>query len=252
MKKRVIPLVLIDSGGKVVISKQFNPWRTVGMLMQQIRLHDKRDADELIILDINASSHGKKIPERILKIISKNIKIPVTVGGGIKSVEDAKRYINLGADKVCICSLAIDNYIVITDMVKSLGSQAIVVNVNYVWFEAKPYLYDYRTSAMLNIELGEFVKKMADCGAGEIILTSVERDGMQIGFDQEILLYLDKFKVTVPILISGGSGNAAHYKKILTLNADAAIGATIFALTEHTPSSIRKECEVENIPMRQI
>jgi cyclase len=94
MKKRIIPVVLIDAGGKVMISKQFNPWRTVGMLMQSLRMPDQRGADELMILDVLATKENRTVSPRVLKIISNNVRIPVIVGGGIKTLATAKSYIN--------------------------------------------------------------------------------------------------------------------------------------------------------------
>lgn len=250
MKKRIIPVVLIDAGGKVVISKQFDPWRTVGMLMQSLRMHDQRGADELLILDIVATNEKRTISPRILKTISDNVRIPITVGGGIHNLSAAKKYINAGADKVCLTSAVIDNLEIVREASVSLGSQAVVVNINYLWYEGNPYVYDFRLKTTLGLDFSKYILDIVEYGVGEIVFTSVENDGNLDGFDHRMIEYLNKLDITVPVIISGGGGNPSDYFHALSSNLSAATGGTIFALTEHTPKTLRDFCQLNDLSMR--
>jgi len=251
MRKRIIPVILIDAGGKVMISKQFDPWRTVGMLMQSLRLHDQRGADELIILDIHATKENRTVSQRILKIISNNVRIPVTVGGGIKTLDTAKGYINSGADKVCLNSIVIDDFGILSQFSSSLGSQAIVVNVNYLWKDGCPCVYDYRDKSILEHDFSKYLNNIIEHGAGEIIITSVEEDGKLNGFDVRMIEYLGQLNLAVPVIISGGGGNSDHYLYALSQNLSGVTGGTIFSLTEHTPQTLRKFCNIHGLLMRR-
>lgn len=251
MKKRIIPVVLIDAGGKAVISKKFDPWRTVGMLTQSLRMHDQRGADELMILDIFATKESRTVSPRVMKIISDNVRIPVTVGGGIRTLASAKSYINSGADKVSLNSIVIDDIQILSQISSSLGSQAVVVNVNYLWKGGLPRVYDYRHKLILKLDFFLYLKKIIDNGAGEIIITSVHEDGGLNGFDQRMIEYLNQLNLSVPIVVSGGGGNPDHYLHALSQNLSAVTGGTVFALTEHTPKTLRNFCDLGGLLMRR-
>ena len=253
MKKRIIPTILIDSGGKVVISKKFDPWRTVGMLMQSLKMHDQRCADELLILDINATAEKREISSRIFKIISNNVRIPITIGGGIQNISTAKRYINSGADKICLNSLCINNIELIREMSSSLGAQAIVINVTYVWQDDVPYIYHHQKKMKTDIEVLDFINNIIRFEIGEMILTSVDNDGMLNGFDEKIIDYIKGTKINVPIVLSGGSGNANHYINIFMQHSVSALaGGSIFAITENTPKTLREICGSNGISGRKV
>lgn len=251
MKKRIIPSLLIDSGGKVVISRSFDPWRTVGMLMQSLKMHEQRGADELLILDISATKECRQITPRILNLISENLSIPVTVGGGIHSLQIAKNYITLGADKICVNSCALYSFELISQISNTLGSQAVVVNINYVWMSGKPVIYNYLSGEYVHSDIINYLRKIIDLGVGEIILSSVVDDGSLNGFDFKIIDYLCNVGISVPIVISGGGGTPDHFVKILSHEAvSAACGGSIFVLTEHTPHTLRDHCRRNGISMR--
>lgn len=251
MKKRIIPVVLIDSGGKVVISRQFDPWRTVGMLMQSLKMHDQRGADELFILDILASKERRTISPRILRLVADNVRIPVTIGGGIKDVETAKNYINSGADKVCINSACINNKVLISEIASKLGEQAVVVNINYVWRDGHPVVFDYRTKLSLPFDLEEHIETLISAGVGELMLTSVDKDGSLDGFDQNMIKFLAGIDVDVPIIISGGGGEPLHFLDAYDHHVvSATASATIFVLTENTPQTLRYYCSRHGVKIR--
>ena len=223
---------------------------TVGMLMQSLRMNDQRNADESLILDVLATEEKRTISTRVLKIISDNVRIPVTVGGGIHSLDTAKSYINLGADKICLNSVIINDIRRLSEFTSSLGSQAIVVNVDYRWVGARPHVFDYRKKSILNLNFAKYIAEIMERGAGEIIFSCVEKDGSLSGFDYKMIEYLEKLNVSIPIIISGGGGNPDHFLRALGSNPSAAAGGTIFSLTEHTPQTLRKVCQLNGLPMR--
>jgi cyclase len=253
MKKRIIPTLLIDGGGKVVTSHHFSPWRTVGLLMQSLRLHDQREADELLILDINARMENRIISNRILEKISENLKIPVTVGGGISGVEIAKHYIFSGADKVCLNSHCLDNPGIVEALASNLGAQAVVVKVDYVWHEGSPRIFDYRDKSLRNIDFMSYLQQLTQSGCGELILSAVANDGTFGGFDTQILSYLDGQSLTVPLILSGGAGCPSDFAVAFATRAVSGLSASsIFAFSEHTPKTIRAFCSQKGVPMRRI
>ncbi len=244
--------MLIDSGGKVVTSRHFEPWRTVGVLMQMLRMHDSRSADELIILDIKASAENRAINHRVFRAIRENAKIPVTVGGGIHSVKQAQEYIHMGADKVCLTSAFYCNQQLIKSIADSLGSQAVVVNINYVWTEGRPVTYNYQTQTAENTHLRDAIVDAVALHAGEIMLTSVDKDGSMEGFDTNVLVELKELKLNLPLILAGGAGKPDNF--LGTLKEPfvmAAAAASIFSFTEHTPQTLRAYCQAGGICMRR-
>lgn len=252
MKKRIIPIMLMGPGGQIVTSKKFNPWRTVGFIMQSLRMHDARGADELIILDVHASKKNHSIDLRLLNKISQNLKIPLTVGGGINSLDIARDYISSGADKIALCSACIDKLTLVERISISLGAQAVVASINVIFIDDVAFLYDYRTSSRLNVKVIDHVSTLVNAGVGEIMITSVDMDGSLSGFDLRILKLLDSIEPSVPIIIAGGGGDPEHFVTVLQHKyLMAAGGSSIFAFTENTPSTLRRFCLDKNIPMRR-
>jgi cyclase len=147
--------------------------------------------------------------------------------------------------------MIIDEVGVLRQFSSSLGSQAMVVNVNYVWQGERPYVYDYRNNSILKFDFPMHIKKIVEHGAGEIIITSVHKDGSLNGFDDRMVEYLDQLNLSVPIIISGGGGNPDHYLHVLSQNLSAATGGSVFSLTEHTPQTLRQVCNIQGLPMRR-
>jgi len=220
--------------------------------MQSLRLHDQREADELLILDINAGREKRLISTRILEKISENLKIPVTVGGGISSIETAKNYIFSGADKVCLNSHCMDNPIIVEALASTLGAQAVVVKVDYVWHEGRPRIFDYRDKSLRNTDFMSYLQQIMQAGCGELILSAVANDGTLGGFDTQILAYLDGHSLTVPLILSGGGGCPSDFALAFATEAVSGLSASsIFAFSEHTPKTIRAFCSQKGIPMRR-
>jgi cyclase len=220
--------------------------------MQMLRMHDSRSADELIILDINASAENRTVSHRVFRAIRENAKIPVTVGGGIFSVKQAQEYIQLGADKVCLTSVFHYNKPVIKEIADSLGSQAVVVNINYVWSGGNPLTYNYRSRTTENTHVFDAVMDAVALDAGEIMLTSVDKDGSMEGFDLDILGCLKNLNLNRPVIVAGGSGKQDDFLSILKEPfVMGAAAASIFSFTQHTPQTLRSFCRSSGISMRR-
>lgn len=246
-------MILIVPGGRVVISRQFEPWRTVGILMQALRMHEQRTADELLILDITASKQNRIIDSRIFELISANVSIPVTVGGGVKSVEIAKQYIRNGADRICVNGGALDNIDLIGEISKTLGSQAVVANICYRWIEGIPEVWDYRTRSKYDrIDLCSYISQLEDQGVGEIVLTSVDCDGSTNGADSKVIDFVfSSIQPKTSLIQAGGIGSEVHCEQVLGKGIVSAVAAgSIFNLREHTPNTIRAYLASKNIPIR--
>jgi len=148
-------------------------------------------------------------------------------------------------------SIVIDDFGILSQFSSSLGSQAIVVNVNYLWKDGCPCVYDYRDKSILEHDFSKYLNNIIEHGAGEIIITSVEEDGKLNGFDVRMIEYLGQLNLAVPVIISGGGGNSDHYLYALSQNLSGVTGGTIFSLTEHTPQTLRKFCNIHGLLMRR-
>lgn len=253
MKKRIIPSILLKSGTSACISQEFSPWRTVGTLAQNLKLHTSRDADELIIInpwssiDFNLFSSN-----RITSLTRKIVDIPMTYIGGIESAEDAQACINSGFDRIFITSSALNNVNVIDQISYIIGAQSLGLSIPYVeGSDGNRYLWDYKNKRVTHDSLKNFLIKVKSLEFGEIILHSVSRDGSLIGMDTELINMIEATKFEKPVLMSGGFGEPGH--ALETLRHEIVKGLVIgsaFSLTEHTPSSIRKICSEKEIAMR--
>ena len=209
MKKRIIPSLLLSGGAtNVCLSQQFSPWRTVGTLAQQLKLHVSRQCDELLVININKSVSSEfSLPSRLSQLISKNVDIPISYSGGINCALSAAQCINQSFDKVFLTSSFIHDPSELTSISSVLGVQSVGVSLPYKFDPAsqKRYLWDYVTGSLLkNMPLADSVLKAVECGAGEIYLHSVDRDGLLEGLDEAILPLLQELQLSVPCLLGGG------------------------------------------------
>lgn len=255
MKKRVIPSILINSGTQLCLSQKFKPWRSVGSLMQNLKMHVNREADELLIINLDHStSIPFAIPLRLLQLVRKECDIPVTYCGGIKSASDAAYCINEGVDKVYVTSAFIDNQDSIRSIADLLGNQSIGVSLPYTRcseFNAN-FVWDYRSKTSTGMLLQKAIQIAVSGGAGELLLHNVDLDGSMQGMDLELLDDLP-CDISVPILMAGGAGSpddisVALCKKILS----GVVIGSMFALTENTPTSVRAHCLSKGLPMRTV
>lgn len=249
LTKRIIPCLDVDNG-RVVKGVNFVDLIDAGDPVEVAKVYNNEGADELVFLDITASSDKRKTVVDMVEKVASSIFIPFTVGGGIREVEDIKAIINAGADKVSINTAAVKNPQLITDGAKIFGSQCIVVAMdvknNGEYWEV--FLHGGRTPTGINGL--EWAKEVEKRGAGEILLTSMDRDGTKDGYDLEITKQISE-AVNIPVIASGGAGNLEHlcdgFKKG---KADAVLAASIFHFKEYTIKEAKEYLRKRNIEVR--
>lgn len=254
MKKRIIPSIILKNGTNVLLSRKFEPWRTVGTLVQQLRLQVSRESDELLI--INLDSAGKStfsMSKRISALVRREVNIPISYIGGIRNADDASECINAGFDKVFITSTYIDEPKTVEEITSVIGVQSLGVCLPYAWNDKSKLaqLWDYRTRKLLPDLLFDHIDMLDKINVGEIFLYNIEKDGSLKGMDLNIRDQIEKLEIKTPILLGGGAGNSIHVKEILESPfIQGIVAGSIFALTENTPETLRSHCAKSGISMR--
>jgi cyclase len=239
--KRIIPCLDVNHG-RVVKGINFANLRNAGDPVELAQIYCESRADELVFLDITASAEKRKILEKLVRDVAANLTIPFTVGGGIRSEEDARSILCGGADKVSINTAAVEKPQLISRLAKVFGTQCVVVAIDAkrqydkeghfiirtpegeCWFE----VYTYGGRKPTGIDAIEWAEKAAELGAGEILLTSMDRDGTEIGYDLELTRAVSE-SVNIPVIASGGAGKPEHFFEAFTIGkADAALAASVF------------------------
>ena len=247
LKIRVIP-ILSFNGFALVKTKQFDNPRMVGNPTQVARVYNSRNVDELVFVDIFASKQKRKINLAVVKQVLNECFMPVTIGGGIDSIEDINDLLKIGADKVVLKSIALKNPNFIKEAVKVFGSQCIVVSVDVKSVNNEYRVYHYENN--INISASKFILQMEDLGAGELFINDVKNDGMMNGFDIELFNMLCK-NTKIPIIASGGAGKPEHFADLLEkVNVTGVAGASIFHYTQFTPFDIKYAINQINLPVR--
>ncbi len=248
--KRIIPCLDVKDG-QVVKGVNFEGLKEIASPIELAEYYSECGADELVFYDITASSDGRKIFTQILKETAKNVFIPLTVGGGINTVEDFDRVLKCGADKVSVNSGAIKNPNLISEAAKLYGNQCVVLSVDVKRVDGVFRVFAKGGRENTGIEAIEWIKQGVANGAGEIVLNSIDTDGVKCGFDIEML---DKVcnAVNVPVIASGGAGNIEHFIKLFkTLpKVDAGLAASIFHFGEVKISDLKQEMKQNKIPAR--
>lgn len=250
LAKRIIPCLDVTAG-RVVKGVNFVDLRDAGDPVEIARRYNEQGADELAFLDITASSEERDIILHIIEAVSAQVFIPLTVGGGVRSVEDVRRLLNAGADKVSINTSAITNPQLVADAAGRYGSQCIVVAIDAK--EVAPGRWEVFTHGGRNptgLDVVECAKKMESLGAGEILLTSMDRDGTRSGFDIALTRAVSD-AVNIPLIASGGVGNLQHLVDgILQGHADAVLAASIFHYGEFTVPEAKQYMAERGIEVR--
>jgi cyclase len=248
MKFRIIPTILTD-GTTVVKGTKFNNWRTVGSAEATARLYAARDVDEIIFLDVTARSKGKSIDLDLITKFSRQLRVPFSVGGGIDSVEIASQCLRNGAEKIVLGTAAFEKPELISQLSSTFGSQAVVVAVDIPQSNGDSIAIDSGRT-IVEIAPRDFAAMAQERGAGEIIIQSVEKDGMQVGYDLQTIKKFAEF-LTVPIIASSGAGSATDFAEAFYAGASGAAAGAIFQFTELTPSRVRRDLESLGIPVRR-
>jgi cyclase len=233
LAKRIIPCLDVTNG-RVVKGVNFVELRDAGDPVEIARRYDEQGADELTFLDITASSDDRDLILRIIEEVAAQVFIPLTVGGGIRKVEDVRRLLNAGADKVSINTSAVQNPKLVADAASRYGSQCIVVAIDAKQTDRGWEVFTHGGRNATGLDAIEWAKRMQSLGAGEILLTSMDRDGTRNGFDLALTRAISD-EVAVPVIASGGVGNLQHLTEgILQGHADAVLAASIFHYGEYT------------------
>ena len=229
LRKRIIPCLDVKDG-TVVKGVNFENLVEMGSPAAQAKFYNDQGADELVILDITASKEARGTMIHVVESVADSVFIPLTVGGGIRTVDDVRAMLNAGADRVSVNTAAVHTPEVISEAAERFGSQCVVVAVDVKRRAHEPRwdVYIYGGSKRTDLDALTWIKEVEDRGAGEILLTSMDRDGTQAGYDIE-LLHAVTTSVSIPVIASGGAGSMEHFAEALTLGgADAVLAASLF------------------------
>lgn len=254
LAKRIIPCLDVDAG-RVVKGVKFVDIRDAGDPVEVARRYNEEGADEITFLDITASSDERDTIVHVVEQVASQVFIPLTVGGGIRTAEDIRRMLNAGADKVAINTAAVFNPEFVKQATERFGSQCIVVAIDakQVSTEGEPLKWELFTHGgrkPTGLDAVAWAKRMADYGAGEILLTSMDRDGTKIGFDNQLTRAIAE-AVPIPVIASGGVGNLQHLVDGIKLGeADAVLAASIFHFAEYSIDEAKRFMQDQGIEVR--
>ena len=249
LKNRIIPCLDVKNG-RVVKGINFVDLKDAGDPVEQAKIYSDGGADEICFLDITASNENRDTIYDVVERTSKKCFVPLTVGGGIKNVDDISKLLNCGADKVSINTAAVQNSEVIVESSRKFGSQCIVVAIDAKKNNNKWEIFTHGGRNKTGIDAIEFAKKMEDSGAGELLVTSMDRDGTQIGYDIELMSNISS-KINIPIIASGGVGNLDHLVDGIKIgNASAVLAASIFHYGTYSITQVKEYLDLKGIPVR--
>ena len=241
--KRIIPCLDVKNN-KVVKGIQFKNHEIVGSIVDLAEKYSNDGADELVFYDISASTHGSVVNKNWISKIAEVINIPFCVAGGIKTLEDAKQILNLGADKISINTPALNNPNLISELSNSFGSQCVVIGMDIKIIDAEAYLFaktgSERTAFCTNKKPLDWLQEVQDLGAGEVVINAMGKDGVRDGYDIELLQSLET-KCSIPMIASGGAGGPDDFINVFEqTNVDGALAAGIFHRNEFSVGQIKK------------
>ena len=249
LKKRIIPCLDVKNG-RVVKGINFVDLKDAGDPVEQAKIYSKGGADEICFLDITASNENRDIIYDVVERTSKKCFVPLTVGGGVKGIDDIYKLLNCGADKVSINTAAVQNPEMIIESSKKFGSQCIVVAIDAKKNGNKWEIFTHGGRNNTSLDVIEFAKKMENSGAGELLVTSMDRDGTKIGYDNDLMFKISS-TVNIPTIASGGAGNLDHLVDGIKLgNASAVLAASIFHYGTHTINEAKQYLNSKGIPVR--
>jgi cyclase len=256
LAKRIIPCLDIKDG-RVVKGINFVNIRDAGDPVDQARIYNDEGADELVFLDISATAFGHDTVVHVVREVANQIHIPLTVGGGIRSVEDMRKILLAGADKISINSAAVLNPEIIKQGAAMFGSQCIVLAVDARKIQSQD-AEAIQWEVFINggrkptgIDVLDWIKQAVELGAGEILLTSMDRDGTLSGYDLALNKAVSEL-VNVPLIASGGAGTMQHFADVLSIGADAALAASLFHDGQMKIRELKQYLVKQNLPVRMV
>jgi cyclase len=249
LSKRIIACLDVRDGC-VVKGVNFEDLRHAGDPAALARRYNVEGIDELVFLDVTATLEGRRAIEQTIRVVSGEIFIPLAVGGGIRSEDDAGAAIDAGADKVSLNSAALADPALLTRLAGRYGSQAVIVAIDARREDGRYAVRSRSGSTATGRDAVEWAREAEDRGAGEILLTSIDRDGTRAGFDCEMTAAVSS-AVSIPVIASGGAGTFDHFVDVFTAGrADAALAASIFHYAEHAVADLKAHLRRHNIPVR--
>lgn len=249
LARRIIPCLDIKDG-RVVKGVNFVDLRDAGDPVEHALVYDREGADELVLLDITASHEGRDILLDVVRRVAENIFIPFCVGGGIRTIDDMRATLLAGADKVSVNSAAVRNPAIINEGALRFGSQCIVVAIDPRRVDGRWIVHINGGRIPTDKEAVAWAKEVEARGAGEILLTSMDRDGTQIGYDIELTQAVSA-AVSIPVIASGGAGRLEHFKEALTIGgADAALAASLFHFRTLSVKQVKAYLAEQGVPVR--
>jgi cyclase len=249
LSKRIIACLDVRNG-QVVKGVNFEGLRNAGDPAELAERYNTEGIDEVVILDVTATIEGRRALAATVSAVARRIFIPLTVGGGIRSEDDAAAAIDAGAEKVSLNTAALTDPPLITKLASRYGSQAAIVAIDAKWVDGRALVYVRSGQSGTEREAVEWAREAADRGAGEILLTSIDRDGTKKGFDCELTAAVSK-AVPIPVIASGGAGSLEHFADVFIDGcADAALAASIFHFSEHAVRDLKEMLRDRGIGVR--
>jgi len=249
LAKRIIPCLDVK-GGRVVKGTQFVDLRDAGDPVEQAAVYDRQGADEIAFLDITASHEQRDILIDVVRRTAEEIFVPLTVGGGVRSLDDIRRLLKAGADKVSINTAAVKEPHFVERASKRFGCQCIVIAIDAKRKGEGWEVYTHGGRVLTGIDAVRWAKKMEDLGAGEILLTSMDRDGTKDGYDLELTRIISE-QVGIPVIASGGVGTLDHlYEGLVRGKASAVLAASIFHYREYTIAQVKSFLKEKGVTVR--
>ena len=248
LKNRIIPCLDVKNG-RVVKGINFVDLKDAGDPVEQAKIYSDGGADEICFLDITASNENRDTIYDVVERTSKNCFVPLTVGGGVRSVEDINKLLNCGADKVSINTAAVQNSKVVEESSKKFGSQCIVVAIDAKKNGENWEIFTHGGRNSTGINAIEFALKMENCGAGELLVTSMDKDGTQSGYDIELMKIISS-NVNIPVIASGGVGKLDHLAEGIKSGASAVLAASIFHYGTYSVKEAKQYLASKDIPVR--
>lgn len=249
LSKRIIPCLDVKDG-RTVKGVNFENLRDAGDPVELAKIYAEEGADELVFLDISATLEKRKTLAQMVKRVAQELNIPFTVGGGISTIEDVSMMLRNGADKVSINSAAVKNPSIINEMGAEFGSQCIVVAIDTRMYEGEPRVHTHGGTKPTSLNTIDWAKEVEERGAGEILLTSMDHDGVKTGFALDVTRKLSDL-LSIPIIASGGAGNMDHFLDVFTEGkADAGLAASIFHFKEIPIPDLKQFLKEKQVPIR--
>ena len=248
LKNRIIPCLDVKNG-RVVKGINFVDLKDAGDPVEQAKIYSDGGADEICFLDITASNENRDTIYEVVEKTSKKCFVPLTVGGGVRGVDDINKLLNCGADKVSINTAAVENSKVVVDSSKKFGSQCIVVAIDAKKNRDKWEIFTHGGRKETGINAIEFALKMENSGAGELLVTSMDKDGTQSGYDIELMKTISE-SVNIPVIASGGVGTLDHLVDGIKSGASAVLAASIFHYGTYSVNEAKQYLASKDIPVR--